>query len=109
MSNLPNPLYAGNAITTGVTFTNPVAGEDPSAWPPVDPTAVTLTYVAGDGATPVIWTYGGTGSITKVSTGIYTAELDTTGTTGAWRVKWVGTGACAAVWVNGFSVTPQPF
>jgi hypothetical protein len=109
MIELPTPLYVGNAATTGVTFSNPVPGTPRDQWPPVDPSTVTLTYVPGRGEDPVVWTYGGAGSIIKVSPGIYLAELDTTDLPGTWRIKWVGTGACAAVWVAGFPVTPQPF
>lgn len=108
-NELPSPLYAGTAVTTTVTFTNPVAGEAPSSWPPVDPSTVTLVFIAGTGATATTWTYGGTGSIVKVSTGVYSAELPTTGTEGPWQVKWTGTGACAAVSISGFKVTPTPF
>ena len=97
-------------VTTGVTFSVPVAGEPPSEWPPTDPTEVTLTYIPGPGEEAVVWTYGGFGSIVRVSTGIYQAELDTTtGAPGTWSVKWVGTGACAAVWIATFPVTEVPF
>ena len=101
MATLPSPLYAGNALTTTATFTIP-----PSTTP-VDPTTVTLKYKAGSTAT-VTWTYLGTGSITQVSTGIYSAELDTTSLAGGWTIEWIGTGACAAVSVSNISVTPQP-
>ena len=55
------------------------------------------------------WTYGGSGSITKVSTGVYSAELDTTNKPGTWTAEWVGTGTCAAVNAAQFVVTPNPF
>lgn len=109
INQLPNPTYAGTAITTECTFSVPVPGETPDQWPPVDPSVVTLGFIAGLGASPTVWTYGGAGSITKVSTGVYSAELPTAGTEGAWKLKWVGTGACAAVSVAGFNVTPVPF
>jgi len=108
-TTLLTPVLAGTAVTTGVTFANPVMGEVPSSWPPADPSTVTMTFIAGTGAEAVVWTYGGFGNIVRVSTGIYTAELDTTDTEGQWQVKWIGTGACAAVWVGGFRVTAQPF
>lgn len=111
MSNisLPTPTWAGTAVTTSVQFYNPVVGEPQSEWPLVDPSTVELVYVAGTGASPVTWTYGGTGSIVRVSLGIYSAELATTGTSGPWQVKWVGTGGCAAVTILGFEITATPF
>ncbi len=110
MSNivLPTPVYEGNAVTTTVEFYNPVFGEAQSEWPLVDPTTVTMTFIAGTGASPVVWTYGGTGSIVRVSAGVYQAELPTTAP-GTWQVKWIGTGACAAVTIQGFSVVSTPF
>ena len=108
-NQLPIPIYEGNGITTTVTFTNPVANQNPSTWPPADPSTVTMTYIPGTGGPPVTWTYGVGPFIVKVNTGIYTAELDTTDTGGRWQVKWEGTGACAAVSIQGFQVVPQPF
>jgi hypothetical protein len=108
MIELPETLYDGNAVTVGVTFSTPQAGVPQAQWLPVDPTNVSLTFIAGTGASPVVWHYG-TDAITRVSQGIYTAELDTTSKPGRWGVKWIGTDACAAVWVAGFQVTPQPF
>jgi hypothetical protein len=105
---LPETLYAGNSVTAGVTFTTPQAGVPQADWLPVDPTGVSLTYVPGNGQAPVTWTYP-SGNIVRVTTGVYIAELDTTDLPGRWQVKWVGTGACAAVWTAGFTVTPQPF
>lgn len=99
--SFPNPLYAGNAVTTQVTFTVP-----PSTTP-VDPSTITLKYKAASGAT-VTWTYGGAGSIVKVSTGIYSAELDTTGAAGNWTIQWTGTGTCAAVSVSTIAVSTPP-
>ena len=90
MSMLPSPLYTGNAVTTQVTFTVP-----PSTTP-VDPDTVTLKFKGGV-QTTTTWVYLGAGSITKVSTGVYTAELNTTSYPGPWTVEWIGTGACAAV------------
>ena len=101
-------IVAGTAVTASATFANPQANVPPNQWTPVDPSTVTLTYVPGTSSTPVTWTYGGTGSIVRVSAGVYTAELDTTGQPGQWKVKWHGTGACAVVtpW-SGFNVEPD--
>ena len=108
-NQLPQPLWAGTAITTTCVFSVPVYGEAPADWPPVDPSTVQLIYIPGTGASPVTWTYGGVGSIVRVSEGVYSAELNTSGTDGRWQVKWVGTGACAAVSIAGFPVEPAPF
>ena len=111
MSNisLPTPLYEGNSVTTSVEFYQPVVGEPQDQWPLTDPSTITMTYIAGTGASPVTWTYLGVGSIVKVSTGIYSAELSTSGAPGSWKVKWIGTGACAAVAIQGFPVSPTDF
>ena len=101
MATLPSPLYAGNAVTTTVTFTVPPSTS------PVDPSTITLKYKAGSTATTV-WTYGGTGSINRVSEGIYAAELDTTSLAGNWTIEWIGTGACAAVSVSFITVETLP-
>lgn len=98
---LPSPLFAGSAVTTTVTFTVP-----PSTIP-VDPSTITLKYRPGSGAT-VTWVYQGAGSITKSSTGVYAAELDTTALAGGWVIEWIGTGLCAAVAVSTFLVESLP-
>jgi hypothetical protein len=97
---LPNPLYEGTAVTTTCTFTT-------AAGALMDPSVITVSYRAGSAAA-VTWTYGG-GQITRVSQGVYTAELDTTNNAGYWQVKWTGTGACAAVSLSTFPVTATPF
>src|ERR1700683_1773105 len=98
--DLPTPTYVGTAVTITATFRNP---GNPR---PVDPTTVTLEFgILPDTTT---WTYLGTGSIVRSKQGVYTAEilLDSPGTEG---VKFTGTGACAAVGVTTFLVTPVPF
>ena len=110
MSNvpLPDPLYEGNSVTTSVQFYQPVVGQPPRNWPLVDPTTIEMTFIAGTGAEPVTWEYLVTGNIIRVDEGVYSAQLSTTGA-GPWSVKWVGSGACAAVSVQSFTVTPVPF
>ena len=108
ITQLPSPLYQGNSVTAGVTFRNPVPGLPQSQWPPVDPTTVTLTVIDGAG-TETVYVYGVGSVITRLSTGAYSAEIDTSPAAGNYRVKWVGTDACAAVWASGFPVAPQPF
>ena len=89
-------------MTSTATFTNPGISD------PVDPAVITLEHSVSNGQVTT-WTYGGTGSIVRVSTGVYSAELDTTELPGSWAVKWAGTGACAAVCLATFPVVPTPF
>ena len=95
-------VYAGTSVTTTATFTNP---DQPAT--PVDPTTVTLKFRVSGGAVTT-WTFGGSGSIVKVATGIYSAELDTTSMPGDWELEWIGTGTCAAVNVASFLVQAAP-
>lgn len=97
----PIQVYAGNAVTTTCTFTVP-----PSTTP-VDPDTIVLKYKAGSNST-VTWTYGGMGSITRTTTGVYAAILDTTSLAGNWVIEWIGTGACAAVSVSYVAVETLP-
>lgn len=103
---VPSPFYQGTGVTTGVTFANPVVGEAQSEWPAVDPTTITLTF--GTRGAETVWTYQGTGNITRTSTGVYKAEIPTDTYLGPFYVKWVGTGACAAVWVGSFPIVEPP-
>lgn len=103
--SLPGPVYVGTGITTTATFTVPGAPGTPGVL--TDPTVVTLSFRVA-GGTPTVWTYGGAGSIVKVSTGVYSAEL-LANALGEWDVKWEGTSACAAVNVASFSAVEPPF
>ena len=104
---LPQPLYRGNAVTAGVTFSNPVPGQLPPSWPLIDPNTVSLTVTDGDGNVTT-YAYGAGNTIIRTSQGIYQAEIDTSPASGRWKVKWVGTGACAALWTRNFIVSPVP-
>lgn len=106
---LPSPLYVGNAVTAIENFAVPpvpYTGQPISEWALTDPTSVTLTF--GLPGSLTTWTYGGAGGIQRLSAGVYYAELSTTAP-GPWRVKWIGTGACAALDIGGFPVSPLPF
>ena len=95
-------VYAGTAVQTTVTFTNPTGVA-------TTPSTVTLEF-RYQGGTKTTYTYGSTGNITKVSTGVYKATLTTdTSKAPMWTVKWTGTGACAAVEVATFTVQSPPF
>lgn len=76
-----------------------------------DPLLVILRYQPGDGAAPVSITYPDL-RIIRDATGLYRAELDTTGTQGAWPYQWYGVGDIQAIRQNAFIVTsafPYPF
>jgi hypothetical protein len=92
-------VYAGTAVAVTATFVDPTGAV-------TDPTTVTFKFKAGAAAT-ISWTYAA-GQVTKVSTGVYTATLDTTGLAGNWTVEILGTGACAAVSSVSFAVTTPP-
>ena len=94
-------VYAGTAVTVQTTFTNP------GSTTPVDPDTVTLKFRVNNG-TVTTWTYEGAGAIGRISQGVYTALLTTTGKPGTWTAEWVGTGACAAVSASQVVVTPAP-
>lgn len=93
---------AGSLVTSTVTFTAESTGE------PADPSAITLSWQPGYQATVQTATYGDGSTITKVSTGVYAAELDTTSHPGPWTVQWTGTGTVQAIAVSNFQVTPAP-
>jgi hypothetical protein len=100
--SLQSPLYAGTAITSTATFAVPGGAI-------TDPTTVILKFKIGAGSTQT-WQYLGAGNITRISTGVYSAEIptDTTyGSPGTCTVEWVGSGACAALGASLF-VTLQP-
>ena len=107
-NQLPGPLYAGTAVTLTVEFAPPVPGEPPNQWPPADPTTVALAFIPGTGQTEITWVYGVSGSISKIATGNYSAELPTSAD-GTYRWKWIGTGAVAIVVAGGFQVSAPPF
>ena len=103
-----SPLYEGSDVLVSVRFSVPRVGLARSMWPPADPGSVTLTWIGGRKADPVTWLYGAGEEITKVGTGVYSANLGLANR-GKWRVKWVGTRPLAAVVAHEFTVHKQPF
>lgn len=102
MSLAISTYYAGTAVQTQVTFTNPGSST------PVDPSTITLKFsVYGTGGGTITWVYQGAGSITKSSTGVYAAVLPNT-VAGQVTVEWIGTGTCAAVGVSNFTTLAPP-
>lgn len=92
-------VFEGTAVTTTVTFQ-----DDTGAL--VDPTTVVLRF--GQRGSETSWFYG-TDPITKVSTGVYSALIDTSNGGGSmWYVVWVGTGACAVAQPGEFQVDKLP-
>lgn len=59
----------------------------------VDPTNVYFKYTPPVGS-EIVLTYGVDAALVRVSLGIYTVVIDTTGQpTGRWKVRWVSTGS----------------
>lgn len=75
----------GTLVTARGTFTN-------STGTVHNPTAVLLDVVEPASAL-VTYTYGVDAIITRPSTGIYEANLDTTGKRGLWLYTWYSTGS----------------
>lgn len=75
----------GTLVTVRGTFTN-------STGTVLNPTAVLLDTTEPDG-TQTTYTYGVGNTITRPSTGIYEANLDTTSKRGLWLYTWYSTGA----------------
>ena len=92
-------FYVAQEIQATITFTN-LAGT------PTDPTGATVTY---RNLTYPTTTTVDLSSLVKVSTGLYTLNIDTTAmTSGSWYLQVVSTGAVAAVAVTQFNLEAQP-
>lgn len=91
---------AGSLVTSTATFTAEATGDA------TDPTTIVLKYLEpGSGVTTVTYPDA---FITRVSAGVYSAELDTTSLPGAWTVEWIGTGAVQAIAAASWTVTRAP-
>ena len=74
-----------------------------------DPTTITLKFSQGQSGFAInTWVYQGVGSITRSSTGVYVAELDTTALPGTWVGEWIGTGTIQVTQPFTFTVTALP-
>ena len=89
---------AGTLVTSTATFASTETGQV------ADPTTVTLKYRPPGGATQTV-TYPNA-LITRVSTGVYSAELDSTGLPGPWTAEWIGTGAVQAIESDTWTIGP---
>ena len=104
---MPNNYLAGSLIRVA-TYTgpinNPVGGFRDQNGNLADPVTVTLEYRQGPGGTLTTVTYP-SAPIVKDGTGLYHADLDTTGSPEQpWEYAWIGTGAVQAVASNNFVV-----
>jgi hypothetical protein len=92
---------AGSLVRTTATFAS-ITGLA------ADPTTVTLKYKTGAGTTTTV-TYP-SAPIVRDSTGVYHADLDTTGWAGPddllYATEWTGTGTVQAIGAGYFQVTP---
>lgn len=99
-------IYPAGSLVTVATYTGPV--DDPVggfllAGVLADPDFVTLQYQPGQGASLVVVTYPDV-RIVRDGTGLYRANLDTTGTRGPWPYGWFGTGGVQAAMTSAFIV-----
>lgn len=92
-------VYTGNGVTVTGTFTVP--DEDGT---PTNPDTVTFSFKNGDAGVWTNWVYGVDVQVVRVSTGVYTIDLDTTDLPGRWIVIMVGTGAAEAAEQDEFDV-----
>src|SRR4051812_25030190 len=91
----------GALVRVTTTFTSPTTGAV------VDPTTVTFKYRNGTGSI-TSWTVTA-GQIVKASTGVYHADIDTTGE-GTWHWAFYGTGTNQGAKEGSFDVvTPGSF
>jgi hypothetical protein len=97
---MSTPSYmAGSLITSTATFVSTETGENS------DPTTV-VVKVKQEGTTSS-YTYPNA-FITKVSTGVYSCEIDTTSNAGPGTVEWIGTGAVQAINATSWFTTAAP-
>jgi hypothetical protein len=92
---------SGSLVTSTATFKD-VNGNV------ADPSTITLKYKIGSASTVTV-VYPAA-PITRSGTGVYLAELDTTGYAGPdpqlWATEWIGTGAVQAIAADYWQVTP---
>jgi hypothetical protein len=87
----PATYWIGTMVSNRAEF---VSGYDEFGSPIyIDPTAVYFKYTPY-GQSEVVKRYGSDIEVIRVSAGIYTIELNTTGgPVGRWKTRWVSTGA----------------
>ena len=102
-----NQYVAGSLVTVTASFTDNVTGN------PADPSTVTLKvgrkYTADTTSTYISGTLTGPYAITRVSTGNYSANIDTTSfVQSQYTYEWIGTGGVQAITTGVFAVTTAP-
>lgn len=104
-TRLPSSVDIGQPVTVPVECFVGTVDTDPTtlsfSWDCIDPVTGAVIVPA------TVWTLGGTGSITKTATGRYSAIVTPT-LGGTWRVRWVGTGACAFAQNGSFQCNDSP-
>jgi len=110
-----NQYTAGELVTVSTEsddpnvpsgFTDTVTGQ------PADPGVVTLKWSISINDVPgetTVWVYSAfSGNITRLGTGIYEAEIDTTAAPGVYTYEWVGTDGVQAINDEQFLVEAAP-
>jgi hypothetical protein len=108
-----NSTYLAGSLVRVATYagsvTSPVGGFCDSGGSLGDPVQVTLKYRPGVAAEVVTVTYPNA-LITRDGTGLYHADLDTTGfPTDTWTYVWEGSGGVQAAAEAAFGVQAVPF
>jgi hypothetical protein len=93
-----NHYPVGSLVTVTGTFTDEATGE------PVSPDTVTVQAWVNGGSAPS----AAVSVITDVSTGVFSAELSTTGLAGNWTYRFFGSGGVQAAGIGQFTVDGIP-
>ena len=96
-----NTYIAGTLVTVTLTFLN-------LSNVPTDPTTITVKWSYSGAVSTTVWVYPTASQLTRVSTGVYAAAIDTTGNPGTYTVEGIGTGAVQVTGVDSFLVNPAP-
>jgi hypothetical protein len=108
-----NSTYLAGSLVRVATYAgtvaSPAGGFRDSSGNLVDPEQVVLKYQPGASASVVTVTYPAA-PVTRDGTGLYHADLDTTGSpAGAWTYVWEGSGGAQAAAQGAFTVQAVPF
>ncbi len=101
---MPTTYAIGHLVTVTGTFTD-------TGGTVGDPTTVNFLYDSPTSTAPTTFTRtststGAVGSITKLSTGVYTAQIESTGR-GKYEYRFTSTGVLTASEESWFSVSPR--
>ena len=98
-------VYVGTDGTTTIQFAD-------ASGTAVDPSTVTVSFQLYPGGSWTVWTYLGTGSITKLGTGNYSAVIPTAAASVSSQPNlvcvWRGTGALNAVGMGSVKMQNPP-